>query len=282
MSIKLVVDSASDFTYEEARNLGIYFCPLVVNFGEKEYKDNIDIDNKKFYELLETSDQLPKTSQVGPFTYQEIFEKIIKDGHTVIAITISSKLSGTYSSARIAAESFPGKVFIVDSLSATIGEKILALYALDLIKKLDDPEEIVKKIEEKREKIGICYLLDTLNYLQKGGRLTKAQALAGSILSLKPLCTLANGEVEVMGKARGIKKGMEKLADVIRLDGTYDQNMPSMLVYSGNDSKPLDKFKALYPDIFGKEIESIPVSVMGPTIGTHVGPGTIGLAFFKK
>ncbi|MBF1052713.1 MAG: DegV family protein, partial [Peptostreptococcus sp.] len=197
-------------------------------------------------------------------------------------ITLSSKLSGTYSSARLAAQSFPGKVFLVDSLSATIGEKILVLYALELTKTIDDPEEIVKRLEEKREKIGICYLLDTLEYLHKGGRLSAAQALAGSILSLKPLCTLTNGEVEVIAKARGVKKGMEKLAEVIKTADDYDPDMPAMLLYSGNDPKGLNKFKELYPDIFGKDIDSIPVAVMGSTIGTHVGPGTIGLAFFKK
>ena len=282
MSIKLVVDSASDFTYEEAKSLGMYFCPLSVTFGDKEYKDSIDIDNQKFYELLEASSELPKTSQVGPFTFQETFEEIVENGDTAIAITISSKLSGTYSSARLAAQAFPGKVFLVDSMSATIGEKILVLYALELTKTIDNPEEIVKKLEEKREKIEICYLLDTLEYLHKGGRLSAAQAIAGSILSLKPLCTLSNGEVEVIGNARGIKKGMEKMADVIRLADDYDVDMPSMLVYSGNDPKGLDKFKQAYPDIFGKDIEGIPVSVMGSTIGTHVGPGTIGLAFFKK
>lgn len=282
MSIKIVVDSASEFTYEEAKSLGLYFCPLSVTFGDKEYKDSIDINNQKFYELLEAADELPKTSQVGPFTFQEAFEEIVENGHTALAITLSSKLSGTYSSARLAAQSFPGKVFLVDSLSATIGEKILVLYALELIKTIDVPEEIVKKLEAKREKITICYLLDTLEYLHKGGRLSAAQALAGSILSLKPLCGLSNGEVEVVAKARGLKKGMEKLADAIRLAEDYDPDMPAMMVYSGNDPKGLNKFKDLYPDIFGKDIESIPVSVMGSTIGTHVGPGTIGLAFFKK
>ena len=152
MGIKFVVDSASDFSYEEAKNLGITFLPLTVTINHKEYKDGIDITNEEFYKLLESNETLPKTSQVTPYQFEEAFKDIIDNGDTAIAITISSKVSGTYSSAHLAAENFPGKAFVIDSLSGSIGEKILLLHGLELAKSIDNAEDIVKELNSKREK----------------------------------------------------------------------------------------------------------------------------------
>ncbi|WP_101772904.1 DegV family protein [Peptostreptococcus faecalis] len=281
MSIKIVVDSASDITFDESKELGLSFMPLTIFFGENEYKDNIDITNSQFYDFLEESEMLPKTSQVTPYAYEQEFQKIVDNGDIAIAITLSSDLSGTYSSAKIAAERFPGKVFVVDSKSGCIGEKILVLYALELVKANLDPEEIVKKLEEKKEKISIYFLLNTLENLYKGGRLSKMSAIAGTILSVKPIITIDNGFVVLAGKARGFKKGitmLNKMAESFE----FDEGMPYMLGYSGNDTALLNQYISKDNTVFGKKLDEFPVSMMGSTIGTHIGPGSIGIAFFKK
>lgn len=283
MGIKLVIDSASDISYEDAQKMGIEFLPLTIIFGDKEYKDGIELSKEEFYKKLESSDVSPKTSQVTPYAFQKAFQKIVDEGDTAIAITISSRLSGTYASAKIAAENFPGKVYVVDSLSATVGEAILIQYAAELLKTKDDPEEIISILEEKKSKVCILYLLDTLEYLYRGGRLSKFSTVAGSILSVKPIATINKlGDVELLAKARGFKKGSSLLRELIDANGGVDEDLPYTLVYSGNDSSLLDQYKLNYNDIFEDDISKAPVMVMGSTIGTHVGPGTIGLAFFTK
>lgn len=283
MGIKLVIDSASDISYEDAQKMGIEFLPLTIIFGDKEYKDGIELSKEEFYKKLESSDVSPKTSQVTPYAFQKAFQKIVDEGDTAIAITISSRLSGTYASAKIAAENFPGKVYVVDSLSATVGEAILIQYAAELLKTKDDPEEIISILEEKKSKVCILYLLDTLEYLYRGGRLSKFSTVAGSILSVKPIATINKlGDVELLAKARGFKKGSSLLRELIDANGGVDEDLPYTLVYSGNDSSLLDQYKLNYNDILEDDISKAPVMVMGSTIGTHVGPGTIGLAFFTK
>ena len=282
MGIKFVVDSASDFSYEEAKNLGITFLPLTVTINHKEYKDGIDITNEEFYKLLESNETLPKTSQVTPYQFEEAFKDIIDNGDTAIAITISSKVSGTYSSAHLAAENFPGKAFVIDSLSGSIGEKILLLYGLELAKSIDNAEDIVKELNSKREKIAVYYLLDTLEYLQKGGRISKISSLAGALLSVKPIFTLEGGEVKLAGKARGFKKGHNMLKDLVSERGNVDTSKPSMLSYSGGNRDVLNKYLDKYREILKIDVDQLPVTQLGSTIGTHLGPNAIGIAFFLE
>lgn len=282
MGIKFVVDSASDFSYEEAKNLGITFLPLTVTINHKEYKDGIDITNEEFYKLLESNETLPKTSQVTPYQFEEAFKDIIDNGDTAIAITISSKVSGTYSSAHLAAENFPGKAFVIDSLSGSIGEKILLLHGLELAKSIDNAEDIVKELNSKREKIAVYYLLDTLEYLQKGGRISKISSLAGALLSVKPIITLEGGEVKLAGKARGFKKGHNMLKDLVSERGNVDTSKPSMLSYSGGNRDVLNKYLDKYREILKIDVDQLPVTQLGSTIGTHLGPNAIGIAFFLE
>lgn len=282
MGIKFVVDSASDFSYEEAKNLGITFLPLTVTINHKEYKDGIDITNEEFYKLLESNETLPKTSQVTPYQFEEAFKDIIDNGDTAIAITISSKVSGTYSSAHLAAENFPGKAFVIDSLSGSIGEKILLLHGLELAKSIDNAEDVVSELNSKREKIAVYYLLDTLEYLQKGGRISKISSLAGALLSVKPIFTLEGGEVKLAGKARGFKKGHNMLKDLVSERGNVDTSKPSMLSYSGGNRDVLNKYLDKYREILKIDVDQLPVTQLGSTIGTHLGPNAIGIAFFLE
>lgn len=283
MGIKIVVDSASDISYDEANDMGLVFLPLTITFGNKEYKDSIDITKDEFYDKLENDSELPKTSQVTPFQYEQAFEKIVEDGDIAIAITISSTLSGTYSSASIAANRFDGKVFVVDSFSGTIGERILVQYALELLKTESDPKKIVDELNRVKEKICIFFLVDTLEYLQRGGRVSKAASIAGALLSVKLILTINDDhEIVMAGKARGFKKGSNLLKEIASDKGELDADKPFTVCYSGRDRSNLDKYIEKYEELFETNLHSIPVCQIGSTIGTHLGPNSVGIAFFVK
>lgn len=195
---------------------------------------------------------------------------------------MSSKVTGGYNSANMAAAEFDEDIYIVDSRSGSIGEKILIMYALELAKTIDDPKVIAEKLEEKRDKVGIFYLLDSLEHLRRGGRIGRASSIAASMLSLKPILCLEGGEVDCVGKARGFRKGNALLYDIISKRGEIDQDMPYMLAYSGEAISILNQYKKKYCDLFDKDPEEIPLVQMGTTVGTHMGPDAIGVAFFYR
>ena len=280
--IKLIVDSTSEFSYEEAKELGLVYLPITINFDGEELKEGIDISKSDFYNRMESSSTLSKTSQITPFQYTEAIQEVIDEGNTPVIITLSSNLSGTYSSAMIAASEFDN-VTVIDSESASIGEKILILYALDLIKNgCSSVEELIDKINEKKKKIGIYFLIDTLTYLQKGGRISKFGSLAGNFLSVKPLLSIIDNEIAVVAKSRGFNKGHLILKDKIDEMGEIDYDMPFLLSYSGNNSHVLDKYIDKYEDIFQTKIHDIPIVQIGSSVGTHMGPNSVGVAFFYK
>ena len=179
MSLKIVLDSTTDLVPELAGKFEI--VPLTVNFGEEEFIDGVTITREEFYAKLIESDVIPTTSQASPEAFEKVFKKVIENGDEVLCITVASKLSGTYQSACIAAEEFPGKVKVIDSKSVAIGSAILAEYALSLLEKGLSAEEIEAELLKKREDIIIVALIDTLEYLKKGGRLSKTAAFAGSL-----------------------------------------------------------------------------------------------------
>ncbi|WAW15821.1 DegV family protein [Peptostreptococcus equinus] len=283
MSVKLVIDSASDISKKEADKLGLIFLPLSVFFGEDKYLDSIDLSSEKFYELLEQNDDLPKTSQVTPYEFGEKFKNLIDEGHDVVAITLSSKLSGTYSSAVIAAGEFDeNRIFIVDSLNATVSVRILIEYAISLVEQGLSAKEIYTKLEEKKNKIRMFFVMETLEYLYKGGRLSKLEAMAGNLLSVKPILTIKDGLVTRVAKARGYKKACQMLVDIIEENGPIDNSMPYSFAFTGKDSSLLDQYKSNYSKFFDKDVNDIQVSPIGCTVGTHIGPGCIGVAYFIK
>jgi len=281
--IRVLIDSASDIDLEEAKKKGIAMIPMEVQFGEELYLDGVNLSHKEFFEKLIASSDLPKTSQINEYRWNEEFEKLVKDGDQVIVITISSKLSGTYNSAKLAAEKFKGKVYVVDSLSAAIGERILCDYALRLIGKGESIEEIVKKLEEKKNRIQILAVLDTLKYLRKGGRISAITAFAGEMFSIKPVISVTNGEVKLAGKAIGSKKSNNLLMQLVEKCGGIDFDMPYGLVYSGLSDEYLQKYlrdsEVLWKEHV-KDVKDIPTYMIGSTIGTHIGPNAIGVAFY--
>lgn len=283
MAIKLMVDSASDITQVEAEKLGITMMPLIINFDGEDYYDGADITATEFYEKLIESDALPKTSQITPFRFEETMEKLTKNGDELIVITISSKLSGTHAAAVSAAEKFGGKVCVIDSLNAAIGERLLCEYALRLIQEGElGLREIEAELNEKKKKIRLMALLGTLEYLKKGGRISAAVAFAGEILSLKPVIALVEGEVKLIGKALGSRKGNNLLNTLVEKSGGIDFTMPYGVVYSGIDKSMLDKYVKDSAKLWVHATDCVPEYRIGATIGTHVGPGAVGVAFFEK
>ncbi len=278
MSVRIVVDSTTDLTESAAQRVAV--VPLTINFGEKQYISGVDIDARKFYEMLVEGDVLPTTSQPTPYAFSQAFQEAADAGDTVVCITVSSKLSGTYQSASIAAADFPGKVFVVDSLTVTIGCGILTEYALGLVDRGMDAEEIAWKLMQKREKVRLLALLDTLEYLKKGGRISSAVAFAGGLLNIKPVIAISDGVVKMLGKARGSKQGNNLLVQEIAKAGGVDFKKPLMLGYTGLSDALLQKYVTDSAALWEGKVEHLPVSIVGSVVGTHAGPGAVAVAFF--
>jgi len=282
MSVKLVIDSASDISQEEANKLGITMLPMEVRFGDEEFLDGVNLKPKQFYEKLIESAELPKTSQINPFRFEEVFNSLTANGDEVVVITISSKLSGTYRSACEASKSFEDKVFVVDSLNACIGERLLGEYALRLINEGKNANQIVQDLNSVKSRINVMAMLNTLKYLKKGGRISAVTALAGEVFAIKPVVGIIDGEVKMIGKAMGSKKGNNLLNTLVEKKGGIDFNMPYGVVWSGTDDSVLTKYVEDSSHLWAGHTDNVPSYMIGSTIGTHVGPGAIGVAFFEK
>ncbi len=277
--IRIITDSASDVVGNKREDLRV--LPVSITFGEEEFQDGINLTHQMFYEKLIECDELPVTSQVPPFAFEKAFREAMETGDQVIAITLSSKLSGTWQSACIAAEGFGGKVRVVDSENASIGQHALVEYALRLKDAGLGIEEIVERLEADKKRIRLIALLDTLEYLKKGGRISKAAAMAGSLLSIKPVIAIQRGEVAILGKARGSKQGNNLLAEQIRQTGGIDFGKPFVLGYTGLSDAMLRKYIKDHESFWKSSVDALETSSVGGTIGTHIGPGAIGVAFFS-
>ena len=282
MAIRIIADSGCDITQEEAQKLGIEVLPIRTTFGDEEFLDGINMSHDECFEKLIESDIFPKTSQIPPFDFEQKYEEVKQAGDQAIVVTISSKLSGCYQSSVIAAEDYEGIVYPFDSANVTIGERILIEYACELRDKGRSFEEILEALEEKKTKLKLIALLDTLEYLKKGGRISAAAAMAGSLLSIKPVIAIVDGEVAVLGKARGSKAGNNLLREMIDKEDKIDFSMPVALAYSGLSTELLLKYKKDHHDLYDQQVEDIRGFSIGCAIGTHIGPGAIAIAFFTE
>ncbi len=281
--IKLMADSACDLEQTEADALGIALMPLSIRFGREEYWDGVTLSHREFFEKLIETDEIPQTSQISDYRFEEAFASLTADGSEVIAVTLSSKLSGTHACAVRAAKKFPGKVYVVDSMNACLGERILVDYALRLIREgqLSAPE-IAAKLDEKKNKIQLLAVLDTLKFLRKGGRISTVTAFAGEMLSIKPVISVVKGEPKLIGKAMGSKKGNNLLNRLVDECGGIDFTMPYVLGYSGLSEDFLMKYLHDSEHLWKEHTDHVPYYLIGSTIGTHVGPNAIAVAFFAK
>ena len=281
MAVKFIIDSASDVLPSECKKLGAIHVPMTVRFGDKEFADAVDLSHKKFYKMLTSGkEEHPTTSQVTPAAWAEAMEEALKDADTALVITMSSKLSGTYQSACIAAEDFDGKVFVVDSMTATIGERLLLQYGLRLAADGLDAAAIKDRLDAIKDRVRIYGRLDTLEYLRKGGRIGAASAVMGTMLNIKPIISVQDGLVSNVAKARGAKMADKQLRELITKSGGIDFSKPICAAYSGLEDDNLKTFLAESTDLLcGSDA---PIASVGCVIGTHVGPGAVALAYFQN
>ena len=279
MCVRIIVDSSTNVS--EKYREKIQSVPLTVRFGDREYLDGVELSKHQFYEMLVESDVLPTTSQATPAAFAEYLESVASAGDSAVVITLSSKLSGTYQSAVLAAEDYPN-IYVVDSQSVAIGTGVLAQYAVELAQQGMGAEEIAQVLTQQREKVCVVALLDTLEYLKKGGRISKTVAFAGGMLNIKPVVTIQDGAVALIGKARGSRNGNNLLVEKIREAGGVDFERPVLLGYTGLSSALLEKYvddsKALWAD----HVDKLDGCLLCSVIGTHAGPGAVAVAFFRK
>ena len=279
MNTRIIVDSTADLMPEFKGR--VHTVALTVNFGNEEYIDGVTIDHKTFYEKLIESDVLPTTSQATPDAFIKEFEKAKEAGEAAVVITLASKFSGTYQSATIAADDYEN-IYVVDSGSATMGSGILVELAFKLLDEGKNAEEITAILEEQKKKIIIVALVDTLEYLKKGGRISKAVAFAGGVLNIKPVLSVIDGEINMLGKARGSKMGNNLLVQEIDKAGGIDFSKPVLLGYSGISDALLQKYIEDSRYIWEGNLDEVRYTSVGSVIGTHAGPGAVAVAIFKN
>ena len=279
MSVRIITDSTA---YIRPALVGqIPFVSLNIRFGEEEYSDGVTMSRKEFYEHLQVCKELPATSQPSPELFAEAYEAALNAGDEVIVITISSKLSGTFQSANIAAMDFDNGVYVVDSENACIGAGVLAEYAKQLADSGMSGADIAATLNAEKKNLRLFATLDTLEYLVRGGRLSRVAGVAGGLLNIKPVITINGGSIEVVGKARGMKQGNAMMLKEIEKSGGIDFTKPVLSGFTGLSDDLLQKFLAEAQAKMGSDM-ALDSTIISGTIGTHVGPGAFAVAYFKK
>jgi len=279
MKVNLIVDSTTDLN--EAIQDRFTVVPLTVHFGDQEYIDGITITNREFYEKLIESDVMPSTSQATPAAFEALFEKVAAAGESAVVLTLSSQFSGTYQSAMIAAGEYEN-IFVVDTESVAIGAGILAELALQLADAGMSAQQIADTLEQEKKNIRIVALVDTLEYLKRGGRVSKTVAFAGGLLNIKPVLSVVAGQIHMLGKARGSKQGNNLLVQEIEKAGGVDFSKPVLLGYTGLTDVYLQKYIKDSKFLWEEGTDRLNTTIIGSVIGTHAGPGAVAVAFFKK
>ena len=277
--IRLVVDSSADFLAEELKERKIELVPLNVALAGETYQDGVTLERNQFYEILTSQEDFPKTSQPSPESFLNIFEDAKEKGDDVICVLLSSGLSGTCQSAHLAKNMAEyDNIYIVDSLSATIGIKILVEYADKLRNENVSAAEIAAKLEDVKSRIRIFAGVDTLEFLCRGGRVSRASAAIGELANIKPIINVnEEGKVAVLGKCLGKNKALRFIMD--KMDAApADENFPIYTVYTygtENTEKLEDKLTKAGVAFTSRQ-------QIGATIGAHVGPGAFGVIYIEK
>lgn len=274
--IRILVDSAADFTLEELKERNIDMVPLSVMLGDKTYLDTVELERNYFYELLDSTGEFPKTSQPSPRAFASVFEDAKAKGDHVICILLSSGLSGTCQSAHLAKNMVDyDNIHIIDSLTATIAIKLLAQYA-DKLRNLNVPvETIVEKVEAVKSRVKITAAIDTLEYLQRGGRISKAAAAVGTLANLKPLITVTEeGTMAVPGKCIGRNKAIAGILKFVE-EHPVDPEFPVYPIYTYG----IENVEKLIAKCEKESIHCSAIQQIGSTIGAHIGSGAYGLIY---
>ena len=276
MSIKLIIDSTANIRESSKKKID-YIVPLTVHFGSEEFIDGVTISNDEFYTKLQTNENFPSTSQATPDKFMKVFDQIDKEDSAIV-ITISSNLSGTYQSAVLAASEYDN-IHVIDSEAVTIAAGVLIEYAIDLVEQGLTLEDIIDELEEKKKKIELLGIFDTLEYLQKGGRLSKTAAFAGEILKIKPIISIISGDITVPAKTRGNKKAISIFNKELSENCDINYDLPFLFGYTGLSDENLVNYFESSKDLWSESYDHISI---GSVVGTHAGPGAIAIAYFKN
>ena len=282
MAVRIVTDSASDISQDRAKEWGITVLPLKIRFGEEEFLDGVTLSAKDFYKKLVETDEVPKTSQITPYDYSQEFKKAEESGDDLICFCLSAGVSGSYQSACVAADEFEGSAYVVDTRQFCISEYIIVQRAVELRDQGLAAKDIVDRITEEMKRAHVIAVFDTLEYLKLGGRLSAAAAFAGNLLMIKPVITIEDGIVKVIGKARGSKNSHNMLMEFVKKTGGIDFDMPACVAYSGFADDMLKKYVEDSKVLYEGHEDKLQCAIAGATIGTYAGPGAIALAYFEK
>jgi len=275
MPVKIVTDSGADLPDHLAKELGITVVPLYIRFGEEVYRDRVSISEDEFYERLTHDPVHPSTTQPGPQDFLEAYQKLSADADGIVSIHISGKLSGTCNSALMAKGMLEGEcpVEVVDSETLSMSVGLIVIAAAEMAKAGESLDKIVERVKQAIPKTYLFFLLDTLEYLRRGGRIGKAKALMGSILSVKPMLTIKDGELVPAGQARTRAKGIDKLFDFVENAG----NIQDLAVVYNTTPDEAQALAERLGSVFAKE--KIRMSRVGPGLGVHGGPGAMLVSF---
>lgn len=279
MAVILITDSGCDLNQEQAGQLNIILVPMTVHFGNEVYQSGVNLSNADFYSKLSACEALPTTSQPTPYAFSQVYERVKANGDQAVVLCVSSALSGTYQSACIALDGYEACIHVVDSRAVSIAQALLLRYADTLRQRGASAREIADALEEKKQCICAYGAVDTLEYLIKGGRLSKAAGAVGSMLGIRPILCLQDGALSVAGKARGPKAAISMTNKLIEELG-IDFTMPVGVGYTGNDPSVLEPYMGSPDSVWTGH--DVPVYHVGSTVGTHTGPGLFIVAFFKK
>ena len=279
MAFTIITDSASDVSQAQAAEWNITVLPLKIRFGNKEFLDGVDLSNRAFYERLIETDTIPKTSQIPPYEYEQAFQEAADRGEEVLCLCLSSGVSGCYQSACIAADGMDG-VTVIDTRQFCISEYILVEHAVQCRSRGLSARETADIIRSETDKAHVIAMFNTLEYLKLGGRLSSAGAFAGNLLSLKPVLTIEDGIVKILGKARGSRNGSNLLRESVEKLGGIDFSRPICLGYTGFSDELLRKYVQDSAYLYTGHEKDLKTVTVGSAIGTYAGPGAIAIAFF--
>lgn len=280
MAVRILTDSTADIPQEQAQELGITIVPLTVFFGDEAYLDGVELDNAGFYRKLQSSKALPRTSQPSPAAFQEAYERLIEEGATgILSVHLSGKLSGTYQSACTARDTLPEDmkkvpIDIVDSQSISVGMSPAIIQAAKEAREGLGLEEIKAHLLDMLLRTRVLGVLDTLEYVKRGGRIGGARALLGNMLSVKPIVSLKEGEVVPVEQPRTRSKAYARIAQLVREMGNVEQ----LSIAESNDEVGQQLVEALKPVYSG----NLPIYKLGAVLGTHTGPGTAAVSVVTK
>ena len=278
MAVQVVTDSTSDISPDEAEGLGVRIVPALVAFGDDVFRDRVDITPSEFYARLVTSREFPKTSQPSVEAFASVYREVAAEGHDIASIHVSSKLSGTLNSASIASETseLETRVELVDSYTAGVGLRAVVEAAAERARAGAPLEEVTAAARSVMARNRVVVTLDTLEFLQKGGRIGRASALLGSALRIKPLIHIDGGEVAPFDRVRTRSKAVRRLEEVALEDRTIET---LFVIYSDNDASAAELVEHVTPHLPHTRIEVIQT---GPTVGAYLGPNALGICAVKR